>query len=101
MKDQRIREGRSMKKDKDVIVITGASSGFGALAARALARAGHTVYGGMRETTGRNAPQVAEAQKYAAEHGVDLRTIELDVASEAAAQPRSNRSSLPTVAWTW
>ena len=55
----------------------------------------------MRETTGRNAPQVAEAQKYAAEHGVDLRTIELDVASEAAAQPRSNRSSLPTVAWTW
>ena len=74
-----------MKKDKDVIVITGASSGFGALAARALARAGHTVYGGMRETTGRNAPQVAEAQKYAAEHGVDLRTIELDVASEAAA----------------
>src|SRR3989441_4260018 len=74
--------GRSMK---DVIVITGASSGFGALAARALARAGHTVYASMRETTGRNAPQVAEAQKYAAERAVDLRTIELDVASEASA----------------
>src|SRR5256886_970971 len=70
---------------KDVIVITGASSGFGALAARALARAGYTVYAGMRETSGRNAPQVAEAQKYAAEHAVDLRTIELDVASEASA----------------
>jgi len=69
----------------DVIVITGASSGFGALAARALARAGHTVYASMRETTGRNAPQVAEAQKYAAEHAVDLRTLELDVASEASA----------------
>ena len=67
-----------MKKDKNVIVITGASSGFGALAARALARAGHTVYASMRETTGRNAPQVAEAQTYA-------RTIELDVASEASA----------------
>ena len=74
-----------MKKDNNVIVITGASSGFGALAARALARAGHTVYAGMRETTGRNAPQVAEAQTYAADHGADLRTIELDVASEASA----------------
>jgi len=70
---------------KDVIVITGASSGFGALAARALARAGHTVYASMRETTGRNARPVAEAQKYAAERAVDLRTIELDVASEASA----------------
>jgi NAD(P)-dependent dehydrogenase (short-subunit alcohol dehydrogenase family) len=73
-----------MKKDKNVIVITGASSGFGALAARALARAGHTVYASMRETTGRNAPQVAEAQTYAADQGADLRTIELDVASEAS-----------------
>jgi NAD(P)-dependent dehydrogenase (short-subunit alcohol dehydrogenase family) len=32
---------------KNVIVITGASSGFGALAARALAIAGHTVYASM------------------------------------------------------
>ena len=53
---------------KQVIVITGASSGFGALAARALAHAGHTVYASMRETTGRNAPQVAAVQQYAAEH---------------------------------
>jgi NAD(P)-dependent dehydrogenase (short-subunit alcohol dehydrogenase family) len=71
---------------KQVIVITGASSGFGALAARALAHAGHTVYASMRETTGRNAPQVEEVKKYAAEHGVDLRTVELDVASEASAE---------------
>jgi NAD(P)-dependent dehydrogenase (short-subunit alcohol dehydrogenase family) len=66
---------------KQVIVITGASSGFGALSARALARAGHTVYAGMRETTGRNAPQVAELERYAAEHHVDLRALELDVVS--------------------
>ena len=44
---------------KQVIVITGASSGFGALTARALADAGHIVYASMRETTGRNAAQVA------------------------------------------
>lgn len=66
----------------DVIVITGASSGFGALTARALADAGHTVYAGMRETTGRNAPQVQAAADYATEHHVDLRAIELDVSSE-------------------
>ena len=71
---------------KQVIVITGASSGFGALAARALAHAGHTVYASMRETTGRNAPQVEEVKKYAAEHGVDLRAVELDVASEVSAE---------------
>jgi NAD(P)-dependent dehydrogenase (short-subunit alcohol dehydrogenase family) len=64
------------------IVISGASSGFGALTARALADAGHTVYAGMRESTGRNAPQIAAARQYAAEHGVDLRTVELDVASQ-------------------
>jgi NAD(P)-dependent dehydrogenase (short-subunit alcohol dehydrogenase family) len=66
---------------KQVIVITGASSGFGALSARALALAGHTVYAGMRETAGRNAPQVAELERYAAEHHVDLRALELDVVS--------------------
>jgi NAD(P)-dependent dehydrogenase (short-subunit alcohol dehydrogenase family) len=66
---------------KKIIVITGASSGFGALAARALAGAGHAVYATMRATKGRNAPQVAEVARYASEHGVDLRTAELDVAS--------------------
>jgi NAD(P)-dependent dehydrogenase (short-subunit alcohol dehydrogenase family) len=71
---------------KQVIVITGASSGFGALAARALAHAGHTVYASMRETTGRNAPAVAEVARYAIEHNVDLRTVELDVASDASAE---------------
>jgi len=71
---------------KQVIVITGASSGFGALAARALAHAGHTVYASMRETAGRNAPQVAEVGSYATEHGVDLRTVELDVADEASVE---------------
>jgi NAD(P)-dependent dehydrogenase (short-subunit alcohol dehydrogenase family) len=67
---------------KNIIVITGASSGFGLMTARALANAGHTVYASMRETTGRNAPQVAEIRKYAQERRVDFRAIELDVGSQ-------------------
>jgi len=70
---------------KQVIVITGASSGFGRLSANALAKAGHIVYASMRGTTGRNAAQVADVEKYAADNKVDLRAIELDVGSQASA----------------
>jgi NAD(P)-dependent dehydrogenase (short-subunit alcohol dehydrogenase family) len=67
---------------KYVIVITGASSGFGQLAAHALAKAGHTVYATMRDIAGRNKPQVEAAAKFSADHKVDLRTIELDVLNQ-------------------
>ncbi|QIO74400.1 SDR family oxidoreductase [Rhizobium leguminosarum] len=69
---------------KQVIIITGASSGFGALTARALAKAGHTVYAGMHATEGRNAPAVADAAEFARDNNVDLRSVELDVASDAS-----------------
>ena len=86
----------------NVIVITGASSGFGALTARALADAGHTVYAGMRETTGRNAPQVRSATEYATRHQVDLRAIELDVNAQesvdaAIAQVESEHGRIDVV----
>ncbi|CAN5557138.1 SDR family oxidoreductase [soil metagenome] len=72
--------------DKYVIIVTGASSGFGLLSAKKLAHAGHTVYATMRETLGRNAPQVAAVAQYAQDHKVDLRTVELDVANDASVE---------------
>jgi len=69
---------------RQVIVVTGASSGFGLLSATALARAGHAVYAGMRATTTRNAPKVAEVEALAAAEGIELFPLEMDVQDQAS-----------------
>jgi NAD(P)-dependent dehydrogenase (short-subunit alcohol dehydrogenase family) len=70
---------------KQVILVTGASSGFGLMTARALAKAGHIVYASMRETEGRNAPRVAELAAEAMRDAVEIQGLELDVASQDSA----------------
>ena len=68
------------------ILITGASSGFGLMTAKALALAGHVVYASMRETRGRNATRVDDIAQWADVHHADLRSVELDVQSDASSQ---------------
>ena len=70
---------------KHIILVTGASSGFGLMTARALAKAGHIVYASMRETLGRNAGKAAELTAESARDSIDLRPLELDVASQDSA----------------
>jgi NADP-dependent 3-hydroxy acid dehydrogenase YdfG len=61
------------------ILISGASSGFGALVARALADAGHLIH-----TAGRNRDTVDAIRTHARGHGVDLQAIELGVSDQAS-----------------
>ncbi|KQX00308.1 oxidoreductase [Acinetobacter sp. Root1280] len=71
---------------KQVILVTGASSGFGLMTAKLLAQAGHIVYASMRETLARNALRVREVKDWAKAENVDLRTLELDVQSDVSAE---------------
>src|ERR687892_897073 len=65
-----------------ITVVTGASSGFGAMTVRALADAGHVVYAGIRDMSGRNKEAASAAADYARQHKVDLRALELDVSDD-------------------
>ena len=67
-----------------VVLVTGASSGFGAMTVRALADAKHVVHAGMRDIGGRNAQAAEAVRRYAAEHSVTLRPIEMDVSDQAS-----------------
>jgi len=66
------------------IVVTGASSGFGALTVRALARAGHTVYAGIRDTQGRNAAAVTALEELSVQENLALRAVEMDLSTQSS-----------------
>lgn len=66
-----------------VVIVTGASSGFGAMTVRELADAGHTVYAGMRDVDGRNAATAEEARDYTAANNGTLSVLDLDVSDQS------------------
>jgi NAD(P)-dependent dehydrogenase (short-subunit alcohol dehydrogenase family) len=67
---------------KKVVVITGASSGFGAMTARALADVGHTVYAGMRDVDGTDSAAADELDDYAKSQSVNVKAIAMDVTDQ-------------------
>ncbi len=74
-----------MIEQQRVIVVTGAATGFGRLAAELLARSGHIVYATMRDMEGRNKVHAADIKATASKERLELIPWELDVGSEKSA----------------
>lgn len=77
--------------ESKVVVVTGASSGFGALSVRALGQSGHTVYAGMRGTTGHNTSAVDDLESDAKSTRADLRAVEMDVSHQESVDAAINQ----------
>jgi NAD(P)-dependent dehydrogenase (short-subunit alcohol dehydrogenase family) len=78
--------GADRVSESPVILVTGSSSGFGALIVRTLARKGHHVFASMRAMSSRNAGAAAELSAWAQSEGVRLDVVEMDVTSETSVQ---------------
>ncbi|MFM7851659.1 MAG: SDR family oxidoreductase [Flammeovirgaceae bacterium] len=75
-----------MNRTSKVILITVASTGFGNLTAKLLAKAGHTVYATMRATNGKNKGHKDALLDWAKLHRANLRVVELDVTQDKSVE---------------
>ena len=71
---------------KQVVLITGASTGFGRLFTETLARKGHTVFATMRDPGGRNAKNAAEIRALAEKDSLPIHVLEMDVTNDASVE---------------
>jgi NAD(P)-dependent dehydrogenase (short-subunit alcohol dehydrogenase family) len=71
---------------KQVVLITGSSTGFGRLFTETLARKGHTVFATMRDPAGRNAKNAAEIRTLAEKDSLPIHVLEMDVTDDASVQ---------------
>lgn len=69
---------------KKVILITGASTGFGRTAAETLAQRGYSVFATMRDIAGRNASISESLRSVAHRESWNLEVLDLDVTNEAS-----------------
>jgi NAD(P)-dependent dehydrogenase (short-subunit alcohol dehydrogenase family) len=71
---------------KQVVLITGSSTGFGRLFTETLARKGHTVFATMRDPGGRNAKNASEIRALAEKDSLPIHILELDVTNDASVE---------------
>jgi NAD(P)-dependent dehydrogenase (short-subunit alcohol dehydrogenase family) len=71
---------------KQVVLITGSSTGFGRLFTETLARKGHTVFATMRDPGGRNAKNASEIRALAEKDSLSIHVLELDVTDDASVE---------------
>ena len=77
---------------RQVVLITGSSTGFGRLIAETLARRGHTVFATMRDIQGRNATNASEIRVLAEKESLPLHVLELDVTNDASVDQAVHKS---------
>jgi NAD(P)-dependent dehydrogenase (short-subunit alcohol dehydrogenase family) len=75
-----------MLNTKQVVLITGTSSGFGRLIAETLAREKFQVFATMRSVKGRNAAAAGEITAVAKHESLSLQTLELDVTDDLSVE---------------
>ena len=71
---------------KQVVLVTGASTGFGRLFTETLSRKGHTVFATMRDPGGRNAKNAAEIGALAEKESLPIHVLEMDVTDDASVE---------------
>jgi len=71
---------------KQVVLITGSSTGFGRLMAETLARHGHTVFATMRDPAGRNATNAGEIRELAKKESLPVHVLEMDVTDDVSVE---------------
>ena len=71
---------------RQVVLITGSSTGFGRLFTETLARKGHTVFATMRDPGGRNVKNAAEIRGLAGKESLPIHVLEMDVTDDASVE---------------